>query len=252
MIKSWMCILAIATLLIEAGPPVFANPPGAPASSISWQIHQLKSTRWQVRHAAERALLMAPTGAITAVTEACIRTANPELSARLRRIDLQLYLEREISDQGVRPFLGIEFIVIGRRSGTQSFSAIYAVKVLRGFPAGRKLRHGDMIIGVNGRYFGPSMTANDFLRLMMSFRAGTRVVLRVLKAGRIHSCTIRLRLVGVPTVDEALAEFLAARAAIILRYLRYLDTLKGQIWDKHPPPAEAPIVFFHSGKGPKS
>ncbi|MGC8560987.1 MAG: hypothetical protein ACP5O1_09950 [Phycisphaerae bacterium] len=252
MTKSWMCILAIAALLMDAGPAVFAHPPGAPAPSIAAQIHQLQSTRWQVRHAAEHALLMAPTGAITPVTEAYIRTGNPELSARLRRIGLQLYLEREISDRGVRPFLGIEFIVIGRRSGTLSFSAIYAVKVLRGFPAGRKLRHGDMIIGVNGRYFGPSMTANDFLRLMMSFRAGTRVVLRVLKAGRIHSCSIRLRLIGVPAIDEALAELLAARAAIIRRYLRYLDSLQGQIWENHPPPAESPIVFFHSGKGPKS
>lgn len=252
MVKSWMCILAIVALLIEAEPSVFAHPPGTPPPSIASQIHQLKSTRWQVRHAAERALLMAPTDAITAVTEAYIRTGNPELSARLRRIELQLYLEREISDQGLRPFLGIEFFVIGRRSGKQSFSAIYAVKVLRGFPAGRKLRHGDMILGVNGRYFGPSMSANDFLRLMMTFRAGTRVILRVLKAGRMHSCSIRLRLIGVPTGDEALAELLTARAAIILRYLGYLDSLRGQISEKHPPSAESPIVFFHSGKGPKS
>ena len=199
MMKNGQCILVLAGLLTTGVPAVFAGRPHALPTSIAIQIHRMKSTRWTVRHSAEKALLLAPPDALPAVAEACAHTDNPEVATRLQRIGLQLYLEREILDGGRRPFLGIRFMVLSITQGKEPQSAVYVARVLRGFPAGRKLRHGDMIIAINGRYFGPDMTAEDFVQLMTQFRAGSRLVLKVLRADRQQSIAIRLRLMGAPT-----------------------------------------------------
>ena len=250
--KNWRCMIVLAAVLIDWPSAVFAGRPNVIAPSIATQIHRLESTRWKVRHSAERALLLAPTDALPAVNEAWIRTSDPELATRLQRIGLQLYLEREILDGGRRSFLGIRFMVVSIAPEKQPLSAVYVEKVLRGFPAGRRLRHGDMIIGINGHYFGPDMTAEDFVQLMTEFRAGNRVVLQVLRAGRRRIIAIRLRLIGAPTSDLSLATWLSTRAELISRYLRYLHYLKREVQGGGSIPAESPITFFHQGKGPKS
>jgi hypothetical protein len=96
------------------------------------------------------------------------------------------------------------------------------------------------------------MTAEDFVQLMTEFRAGSRVVLQVLRAGRRRIIAIRLRLIGAPTNDLSLATWLSTRAELISRYLRYLHYLKREVQGGGSVPAESPITFFHQGKGPKS
>jgi hypothetical protein len=224
-----------------------AHNSSSPAASVRADIQMLHSSRWKVRHAAQQALMLKSTTALPAVAAAIAHDQTLEMAIRLRRIGLQLFLEQYLQEGGRRPFLGIRFLVLSRLPELHRRSAIYVEKVLRGLPAGRVLRRGDLILGINGRYFGPGMTGQDFIELMSQFKAGDHVVLTVLRGGR--RLNARIRLFAVPVDDLQLATWLNNRTLLIDRYLLDLGKLTKSV---QPNGSVSPIIFPGMGKHPKS
>jgi hypothetical protein len=62
----------------------------ATAHSVATEIERLQSSRWSVRHAAERALLVKSAGALSTIEKALAHSGKPETTVRLRRVGLQL------------------------------------------------------------------------------------------------------------------------------------------------------------------
>lgn len=243
MMKAWRCVILPMVILVGWSSAAAADRPNAIPPTVAYQIHRLASTHWKVRHAAERALLLAPAEALSAIDAAYIGTTNPEFAARLERIGLQLYLERAILDVGRRPFLGIRFYVLSFERDRRELSAVYVARVLRGFPAARKLRRGDMIVGINGHSFGPDMTEEDFVQLMAQFQPQTHVQLTVWRSDRMHPINLRVRLIGAPANDLSLLTWVSERAGLISRYLQYLAAAKRVADGPTPHPAQSPLIF---------
>ncbi len=206
---------AIWCAIPAAGAPSRSSAPG---DKVLVNLHRLKSSRWSVRHRAQARLLRAPPADAGQIQRALQQVTTPEDRLRLTRIALQLYLEKRLEGNGPRPFLGIRFMVYrdAPRVAGRHITAIYVAKAVRGFPAGRTLRQGDLILGINGRYFSPHMMPEDFVVLVGRFQAGTRITLNVLRGG--HMRKLRLRLAGAPMGSFAIERLMAYRSELIGRY----------------------------------
>lgn len=219
----------------------------AMARSVLTEIKRLHSSRWIVRHTAERALLLKSARALPAIDKALARSVKPEITARLRRVGLQLYIEKHLVEGGRRPFLGIRFWVLPQVPTMHGFSAVYVNRVLRGLPAGLVLERGDLIFGINGHYFGPGMTNLDFLQLMSVFRAGSRIELRVLRGNRWFD--MHVRLLAVPADDTRFSAWISHRTLLMDRYLHEMRKARAAY---RVDASDSPMVFRGKGNHPKS
>lgn len=246
----WQTLAICMALSLVGCSAVWGHTPTPTISPVSSDIKRLGSSRWKVRHAAEKALLLRAAVALPEVNAALAHSVNPEVALRLRRVGLQLYLEQNLPEGGRRPFLGIRFLVLSHVPEMHRLSAVYVSRVLTGLPAGRVLRQGDLIVGVNGHYFGPGMTNEDFVRLMSVFQAESRIELRVLRGDRWLN--IHVRLIAAPADDLRLVAWMNHRSWLIGQYFKYLQHLKSLSGRRRPHDSDSPIVFFSRDKKPKS
>ena len=133
----WPRRAAFMALLFAGWSVAGADASAVLAHSVSKEIKRLESSRWSVRHAAERALLVKSAGALSIVDKVLARSVKPEITLRLRRVGLQLYLKKHLLEGGRRPFLGIRFLVLSHVPTMRGYSAVYVNRVLRGLPAGK-------------------------------------------------------------------------------------------------------------------
>ncbi len=251
-VKPWLGIIALVPLAIGAPrtdqcethcakpggragprngiPPAIGVAPPSPAvgshprlPSIRRAVAEIGSSRWRVRSRAQRWLFRRGPRALPAVLARLRCARSPEVINRLVHVGIQLYLEKfNAAISGRRPFLGITFAVrpltIRRGGREKQITAAVVRQVWPGFPCGRFLHGGDLIIAVNSAYLPKNATVRDFRNIILHFHPGAQVALTVRRAGREHVYWVRL--LGVPSNRISLAGMLQQRSIRMARFLR--------------------------------
>ncbi len=208
---------------IRIAPPALAVGSHPMFPSIRRAVAELGSSRWRVRSRAQRRLLGRGPRVLPAVLARLRRARSPEVINRLVHVGIQLYLEKfNAAISGRRPFLGITFAVrpltIRKGGREKKIAAAVVRQVWPGFPCGRFLHAGDLIIAVNSDYLPKNATVRDFRNIILHFHPGAQIALTVRRTGQEH--VYRVRLMGVPGNRISLADMLQQRSIRVARFLR--------------------------------
>lgn len=212
-----VCVFILISVFCAAGLqglPIAAHSPSP--QTLADHLKQLGSDRWYVRSKAQQWLLRRKSSILSVLVPIVLHTHNPEKKSRLVHICLQLLLARMEYTPGARPFIGIGFflrrVTIKTKTKIIRLNAAQVSSVLPGFPAGRVLHDGDLILAVNSHPFPRTATINSFRMMLNTCVPGTRVTLLVMRGRQLH--VFHIPLVGMPVSSIALVQLMQQRNAV--------------------------------------
>ncbi len=215
-----VCFCLLTRFAIAGLNPHFATA-AKPKENTSRAIGQLASDRWRVRSDAQRWLLRNKKSTFSRLVFKLRQTDNMEQKARLLRIRLQDLLSHMEFVAGPRPLIGINFfprhltLIIHKKS--VRLNAAQVISVLPGFPAGRVLQSGDIILALNSNPFPHGANAYTFPLMLGAYPPGATVNLLVMRGRKLR--TVPIQLIGVPASPMAIIPLMRQRDAIADKFI---------------------------------
>lgn len=196
------------------------NPPMAtaakPKENLIRAISQLASDRWRVRSHAQQWLLRQKSSTLSPLFSKLLQTQIIEQKTRLMRICLQALLSHVEFAAGPRPLIGINFfprhLTLTVKKKIIRLNVAQVISVLPGFPAGRVLQSGDIILALNSHPFPHGTNEYTFPLMLGAYPPGTTVNLLVMRGRKLRILPIQL--VGVPASPAAIIPLMQQRDAI--------------------------------------
>ncbi len=184
-------------------------------------VGQLASDHWLVRSRAQRWLLKQKSSALSPLLPTLIHTENAEQKARVIRICLQRTLSHLEFVAGPRPLIGINFfprhLTLTVKKKIVRLNAAQVVSVLPGFPAGRVLQSGDIILALDSHPFPHGANEYTFPLMLGAYPPGATVNLLVMRDRKLWVFPIQL--VGVPPSPTAMISLMQQRDAVAEKFI---------------------------------